>query len=171
MTHSIRNIGCRLARSCAGYLSAAALVALVSLTLGPQAASAADKKEQQISRAAAKEMTAAQKALQASQWQEALKQLDAAEGKSGLTAFDQYKIDYFRGFANVKLQHMKEAQAAFDKALSTGVAPPDEKASITRTLFGIAASTNQYQKTIEYAKEMVDNGSATPNDLAIVAQS
>jgi tetratricopeptide (TPR) repeat protein len=140
------------------------------LALGAQSAVAAEK-PQQLSRAAAKEMTAAQKALQAQQWAEALKDLDQAEAKSGLTDFDKYKIDYFRGFANVKLQHLKEAQAAFEKALATGQAPADEKTGITRTLFGIAASTNQYQKTIDYAKEMVDNGTATPNDLAIIAQS
>ena len=42
---------------------------------------------------------------------------------------------------------------------------------MTRTLFGIAASTSQYQKTIDYGKQMVDAGTATPNDLAIIAQS
>jgi tetratricopeptide (TPR) repeat protein len=147
-----------------------ALAALFALAVSPQSAFSADK-PQQLSRAAAKEMTAAQKALQAQQWAEAIKDLDQAEAKSGLTDFDKYKIDYFRGFANVKLQHLKEAQAAFEKALASGQAPADEKASITRTLFGIAATTNQYQKTIDYAKEMVDGGTATPNDLAIIAQS
>ena len=165
MSHSNRHVGSRLKGSWALGLAAAALLSLAS-----QSAVSAEK-EKQLSRAAAKEMTAAQKALQSQQWAEALKDLDQAEAKSGLTDFDKYKIDYFRGFANVKLQHLKEAQAAFEKALATGQAPPDEKTGITRTLFGIAASTNQYQKTIDYAKEMVDNGTATPNDLAIIAQS
>jgi hypothetical protein len=63
------------------------------------------------------------------------------------------------------------AQAAFEKSLATGAASAEDKASITRTLFGIAASTNQFQKTIDYGKEMADAGTATPNDLAIIAQS
>src|SRR5271155_2556644 len=42
---------------------------------------------------------------------------------------------------------------------------------MTRTLFTIAATTNQYQKTIEYGKEMTDAGTATTNDVAIMAQS
>ena len=148
------------------------MLALVCLGVSPQAAYSADKdKGQQISRAIAKEMTAAQKALQANQWAEALKNLDAAETKSGLTAFDQKTIYYFKGFANIKLGNLKAAQTAFEKSLATGAATAEDKTSITRTLFGIAASTNQFQKTIDYGKEMAEAGQATTNDLAIIAQS
>ena len=55
----------------------------------------------------AKEMNAAQKALQATQWQEALKKLDAAEQKSGLTPFDKKTIYDFKGFADVKLEEVQ----------------------------------------------------------------
>jgi hypothetical protein len=172
MTHSIHDVGQRPAKSRAGYLSVAVLLALVSVAVSPQAAFAADKdKGQQISRVIAKEMTAAQKDLQAQQWADALKNLDAAEGKSGLTPFDQKTIAYFKGFANIKLGNLKAAQASFEKSLATGAATAEDKTSITRTLFGIAASTNQFQKTIDYGKEMTDGGTATPNDLAIIAQS
>jgi tetratricopeptide (TPR) repeat protein len=172
MTHSIHDVGYGPAKSSAGYLSLAAMLALVCLSLSPQTAFSAEKdKGQQISRVIAKEMTAAQKALQANQWAEALKNLEAAETKPGLTPFDQKTIYYFKGFANIKLGNLKVAQASLEKALATGAANAEDKASYTRTLFGIAASTNQFQKTIEYGKEMADAGSATPNDLAIIAQS
>jgi tetratricopeptide (TPR) repeat protein len=174
MTHSIHDVGHRLAKSWAGYLSAAVMLALVCLAVNPQAAFSAEKekdKGQQISRVIAKEMTAAQKALQAQQWQEALKNLEAAQTKSGLTPFDLKTIYYFTGFANVKLGNLKAAQAAFEKSLATGAASAEDKTNITRTLFGIAASSSQYQKTIDYGKEMADAGTATPNDLAIIAQS
>ena len=88
-----------------------------------------------------------------------------------LTPFDQKTIHYFKGFANVKLNNLKAAQADFEKALATGAATAEEKAQMTSTLFGIAASTNQFQKTIDYGKQMVDAGTATPNDLPIIAQS
>ncbi|MDP9084318.1 MAG: hypothetical protein M3N50_11210 [Pseudomonadota bacterium] len=173
MIHSIRDVRRRPARLWARPLAVAAgFFALLALAATPQATQAAEKdKGQQISRVIAKEMTAAQKALQANQWAEALKNLDAAETKSGLTAFDQKTIAYFKGFANIKLGNLKAAQAAFEKALATGAASGEDKASITRTLFGIAASTNQYQKTIDYGKEMTDAGQATTNDLTIIAQS
>jgi tetratricopeptide (TPR) repeat protein len=172
MTHSIHDVPRRPAGSWAGLLGVVAMLALVCLGVSPQAAYSADKdKGQQISRAIAKEMTAAQKALQANQWAEALKNLDAAEAKSGLNAFDQKTIYYFKGFANIKLGNLKAAQTAFEKSLATGAATAEDKTSITRTLFGIAASTNQFQKTIDYGKEMAEAGQATTNDLAIIAQS
>ena len=149
-----------------GLLLAAACVATIS------AASAAEKaKGQEISRVIAKEMTAAQKALQAGQWAEAIKNLDEAETKSPLTAFDKKTIYNFKGFADVKLGNLKAAQTEFERTLATGVATPEEVSSITRTLFGISASTNQYQKTIDYGKQMVDAGTATPDNVAIIAQS
>jgi tetratricopeptide (TPR) repeat protein len=136
------------------------------------AASAADKpKGPEISRIIAKEMTAAQKALQAGQWADALKSLDEAETKSPLTAFDKKTIYNFKGFADVKLGNLKAAQTEFERTLATGAATPEEVASINRTLFGISASTNQYQKTIDYGKQMVDAGTATPDNVAIIAQS
>ena len=149
-----------------GLLLAVACVATTS------AAAAAEKaKGAEISRVIAKEMTAAQKALQAGQWAEALKNLDEAETKSPLTAFDKKTIYNFKGFADVKLGNLKAAQTEFERTLATGAATPEEVASITRTLFGISASTNQYQKTIDYGKQMVDAGSATPDNVAIIAQS
>jgi tetratricopeptide (TPR) repeat protein len=164
MSYSIHNIRRHPAVFC--------LAALIGCAAISPAAWSADKpKGQEISRAAAKEMAAAQKALQANQWTEALKNLDAAEAKPGLTPFDQMKIYYFKGFANIKLGNLKPAQAAFEKSLATGVVTPEDKVNITRALFGISASTSQFQKTIDYGKEMADAGTASPNDLAIIAQS
>src|SRR5258707_14412637 len=117
MTHSISDIGCRPAKSWAGYLSVAAMLALVCLWLSPQAVWSAEKKEgQQISRVIAKEMTAGQKALQASQWAEAIKNLEAAETKSGLNAFDKKTIYDFNGFADVKVTNLKAAGQGYDAA-------------------------------------------------------
>ena len=149
----------------------AALIATACYMLSPAASVAADAKKQEISRVIAKEMTAAQKALQAQQWQEALKNLEEAETKPGLNAFDKKTIYSFKGFADVKLNNLKAAQGEYEKALATGAATPEETASMTRTLFGIAASTQQYQKTIDYGKTMVDAGTGTNDTLAIIAQS
>ena len=148
------------------------MAALVCVAMSPQAALSADKpKGQEISRVIAKEMIAAQKALQANQYAEALKNLDAAQAKSGLTPFDEKSIYYLQGFANIKLGNLKAAQAAFEKTLASGLATPEEKTSITRTLFGIAAQEQQYAKVIDLGKQMSDAGTATPNDLLIVSQS
>jgi outer membrane protein assembly factor BamD (BamD/ComL family) len=136
-----------------------------------QGALAADKpKEQQISRVIAKEMTAAQKALQASQWQEALKNLDAAEQKSGLTPFDKKTILDFKGFANVRLNKLKEAQQDYEQALATGQYSPEDAAKTTRMLFRLSAGNQQYAKALDYGKQVADAGTANADDLAVMSQ-
>jgi hypothetical protein len=89
---------------------------------------------QEISRVIAKEMAAAQRALQSGQWQDALNNLNTAEQKSGLKVFDKKTIYNFKAFADVKLGDLKGAQVEFENALATGAATPDEAASMTRTL-------------------------------------
>jgi outer membrane protein assembly factor BamD (BamD/ComL family) len=172
MTHSTHELGRRSAKSWAGFFGAAAMLALCCLAVNPRLAHSAEKdKGQQISRVIAKEMTAAQKALQAGQWAEAIKNLDAALTKSPLTPFDEASIYRFHGFANIKLNNLKAAQVDYEKAFATGALSSEDKTQMQRTLFTIAATTSQYQKTIDYGKEMTDAGTATPNDVAIMAQS
>ena len=95
MIHSMNNKESRaIAKSGAVKALSAALAAAVAaacLVLAPAVSSAADAKKPEISRNIAKEMTAAIKALQAQQWQEAIKNLEAANQKSGLTACRQEK--------------------------------------------------------------------------------
>jgi hypothetical protein len=171
MTHSIRDIGRRPTNSWAGFVSAAAMLALVCLWLSPQAALSAEKKEsQQISRVIAKEMTAAQKALQASQWAEAIKNLEAAETKSGLNAFDKKTIYDFKGFAYVKLNNLKAAEQAYEAAIATGAYSPEDAAKTTRMLFRLSAGNQQYAKAAEYGKQVADSGAATADDLGILSQ-
>src|ERR1700719_2821926 len=148
-----------------------ALLAVASLAVTTQSSLAADKpKEQQISRAIAKEMTAAQKALQASQWQEALKNLEAAEQKSPLTPFDKKTIYDFKGFANVRLNHLKEAEQDYEQALATGQYSPEDAAKTTRMLFRLSAGNQQYPKALEYGKQVAEAGSANADDLAVMSQ-
>ena len=126
--------------------------------------------EKQISRAIGKEMAAAQKALQANQWADALKNLDAAQAKPGINAFDRSKIAEFKGFAYIKQGNYKAAIGAYEDALATGVYGPEESLKTTRTLFTLAASSQQYGKAIEFGRKLADAGAATNADLGVMAQ-
>ncbi len=141
-----------------------AMVALASFSSASYAA------EKQISRVIAKEMTAAQKALQSNQWAEAIKNLDAAQGKSGINAFDRSKIAEFKGFAYIKQGNYKAALGAYEDALATGVYGPEESLKTTRTLFTLAASSQSYSKAFEFGKKLADAGAATNADLGVMAQ-
>jgi hypothetical protein len=172
MTHSKHNIGQRPAKFWTGYLSVAVMLAMVCLALAPQSAQSADKEKspQVISRVISKEMIAAQKALQAQQWAEAIKNLEAAETKPGINAFDKMKIADFKGFAYVRLNKLKEAQQAYEAAIATGAYSAEDAAKTTRVLFKLTASTQQYAKAIEYGKQMAEAGGASTDDLGILAQ-
>jgi hypothetical protein len=156
----------RALQKSAAFGSVLALV--VALALQPAGSFAAEKKE--ISHTIAKEMTAAQKALQANQWAEALKSLNEAEQKSGITAFDKFKIHDFKGFAEFRLSKYKEAEADYEAALAAGEYTPEEAARTTNLLFRVAAQNQQYAKAIEYGKQVTDSPSAKPDDFNILAQ-
>jgi hypothetical protein len=170
MIHSIRDIGHRPANHLTGCVSVVAVLGLLWLGAWPRTAWSADK-EQQISRVIAKEINAAQKAAQTKQWADVIKNLDEALTKSGLTAFDQKSIYYLRAVADYNLKDLKSAQADFEKVLASGAATAEEKTNINRTLFTLAANGGQYQKTIDYGKEMVDGGTATPEVYLAITQS
>jgi Tfp pilus assembly protein PilF len=151
-------------------LGASLALALVLCATLP-GVSSADEKKQELSRVIAKEMTAAQKALQAQQWQEALKNLELAEQNPKINSFDKMKIYQFKAYADIKLNNPKAAQTEYEKAIATGAVPADELPGMIRTLFTIAASTGQYQKAIDFGKQMADAGTATTEQLGIIAQS
>ena len=137
----------------------------------PPAVHAADKPDsQKISRVIAKEITAAQKAMQANQWSEALKNLEAAETKSPLSTYDKKTIAEFKGICYVRLNNLKAAQTAYEQAVATGGYTPEELPKTYRLLFQLAATNKQDSKAIEYGKQAADAGSATDDDLLIMAQ-
>jgi Tetratricopeptide repeat len=162
MSHSIMGL-----RSRPLVLCMCALMGFAGLS---PAAFAADKPKQEISRAIAKEIAAAQKAMQASQWSEALKDLEAAEGKPGQTTFDKKTVAEFKGICYVRLNNLKAAQTAYEQAVATGGYTADELPKTYRLLFQLAATNKQESKAIEYGKQAADAGTATDDDLLIMAQ-
>jgi len=163
MNHSIHNDRPRVA--------VFALFSLLCLAAISPAAFSADKpKGPEISRVIAKEMTGAQKAMQAGQWSEALKNLEAAETKSPLTTFDKKTIYDFKGFAEVKLNNLKAAEAAYEAALATGGYTPEESAKTYRMLFRLAAGNQNYPKAVEYGKQAAEAGVTNNDDLVVMSQ-
>jgi tetratricopeptide (TPR) repeat protein len=146
------------------------LCALIGFAASMPAAYAADKPQQQISRAIAKEVTAAQKAMQASQWAEALKNLEGLDSKPGLTAYDKTHINDFRGYCYVKLNKLKEAEAAYEQAMQDGAYTPEEKERVNYMLFQLSAQNQQTGKALEYGKSVTETSSAKPNDFLVMAQ-
>jgi tetratricopeptide (TPR) repeat protein len=163
MSHSIHDIRRHPVMFCLAALLGCAAIS-------PAAYSADKPKGQEISRVIAKEITAVQKAMQAQQWSEALKNLEAAETKSPLTTYDKKTIHEFKGICYVRLNNLKSAQTAYEAALATGGYTADELPKTYRLLFQLAATNQQAAKAIEYGKQAAEAGSANDNDLLIMSQ-
>ncbi len=148
-----------------------AAIGLLCVVLYGTAYAADAPKGPQISRSIAKEIIAAQKALQANQFTEGLKSLTAAEAISPLTPFDHKTIDELKAFAYVKTNDYKSAQHSYEDALATGAANAEETNRYVRAVFSIAISTQQYAKAIDYGKKLVDSGSAGADIYLAVTQS
>jgi hypothetical protein len=123
-----------------------------------------------ISRLIANEMSAAQKAIQAQQWSEALQKLEAAQAKSPLTPYDKSQIGEFKANVYGRLNNFKAAQAASEAVLETGVLRDEELAGLFRTLFHLASANQQGARAIEFGKQAFDAGAMRPNDLLIMSQ-
>jgi tetratricopeptide (TPR) repeat protein len=136
----------------------------------PKGTNVGASREPVISRAIAKEMSAAQKAMQAGQWPEALKNLEAAELNAPLSAYDKKTIEDNRGFLYARLNNLKAAQKAYEAALSTGTYKEEELVKIFRVLFQLAATNQQPAKAIEYGEKAHDVGALKSNDFLIMSQ-
>jgi hypothetical protein len=150
------------------------LLGVAGLSLAPGPAYSADApapKGPQISRSIAKDVIAAQKALQANQFTEGLASLTKAEAVSGLTPYDHKTIDELKAFAYIKTSDMKSASHSYEDALATGAANAEETNRYTRAVFSIAVQGQQYAKSIEYGKKLVDANTATADIYLAITQS
>jgi hypothetical protein len=123
-----------------------------------------------LSHLIAPEMTAAQQALQAGNWTEALRQLTAAAAKSPLTVFDRKTIADFRGFAYVRLNNLRAAQDAYEAALTTGAYTPEEAQKTNQMVFRLAAGNQDYATAVAYGEQLTAAGTANVDDLAVMSQ-
>ena len=101
-------------------------------------------------------MDAAQKALKASS-AGVITNLDGRRAEPGLTPVDKKAIYSFQARSQRSGSNdLKAAQGAYEKALASGAATRRRNHRMEQsTLFRIAASTQQYQKAIDYGKVIV----------------
>lgn len=97
-------------------------------------------------------MTAAQEAQRAKKWQDMLARIKEAEAVPGAkSAFDQYYMAEFRGYAYHNLHQDADAARELENALKSPCMPEAKKLERYKSLAGLYSSLRNYPKVIEYS--------------------
>jgi len=138
--------------------------------LVPVAGAADAPKGPTVSRSISKELSDGQKALQAGQFAEGLKHLEAAEAVTPLTPFDHKTIDELKAYAYIKTNNLKGAEESYEAAIATGATTAEETTRYEKAIFQIAYQLQQYPKAIDYGKKLIDADAASADTYAIITQ-
>ena len=157
-----------LARLAATLVLSAAVVGATGLVT----AAAADKKdENKVSKDLAKPLKAAQDALQAKKYPDALAKLKEAEGNPKKTPYDEHVINVLAGSAYARTNDFPDAEKAFEAQANDGFTEPGELPRIVKAVAQINYQLKNYDKAIEYGNRAIKNGAGDDEINVIVGQS
>jgi tetratricopeptide (TPR) repeat protein len=150
----------------AGIAAALVLVAAVA----PPALAQKDSKES-VSAALAKPLKAAQEALTAKKYPDAIAKLKEADAMSGKKPYDQHVITDFLGFAYVKTNDYADAAKEFESEIDDGFLSQSDKQQKVRELTVLEYQLKNYDKAIDYGSRALKEGFGDNDTRTIVGQS
>ena len=146
----------------AGVLRATSLVPVV----------AADKKEEnKVSKDLAKPLKAAQDALQAKKYPDALAKLKEAESNPKKTPYDEHVINVLAGSAYARTNDYQSAEKAFEAQANDGFTEQAELPRIIKATAQINYQLKNYDKAIEFGNRAIKGGYGDEEVNVIVGQS
>lgn len=148
-----------------GAMSAATLVV-------PQTAQAAEEPAKpKISRQVAIPLQAAQKAMQAKQWDTALAELKKAQAVDKKTPVEEYQIDEFLGYILLQQKKYQQAAVVFERMLNSGLVPPDQVDERTKAVAQMYFQEKEYKKAIEWARKWLDKHPNQEDMMVLLGQA
>jgi tetratricopeptide (TPR) repeat protein len=157
------------ARLFAALILGAAVAA--SAVLVPATSAFAQEKGPKNSPALAKPLAAANEALKAKNYSDAITKLRAAESVPGKTPADQYIIDEMLAFAYIKTQNYPEAAKVMEAKLDSGLTPQSEQPTLIKQLATINYQIKNYDKAVDFGNRAIKGGYADDQIRTIVGQS
>jgi tetratricopeptide (TPR) repeat protein len=154
----------------------AALVAGIALTavtsfVQVNSAAAADEKKPAVSKELAKTLKAAQEAVQAKKYSEALTKLKDADANPKKSPYDQHVINELSAFAYGKTGNTAEAEKLNEALINDSFTPQSEAQQRIKAVMTSAYTLKNYDKTIEYGNRAVKGGFADDELKALIAQA
>jgi tetratricopeptide (TPR) repeat protein len=157
-----------LARLAATLVLSVAVVGATSLV----PVVAADKKEEnKVSKDLAKSLKAAQDALQAKKYPDALAKLKEAESNPKKTPYDEHVINVLAGSAYARTNDYQSAEKAFEAQANDGFTEQAELPRIVKATAQINYQLKNYDKAIEYGNRAIKGGYGDEEVNVIVGQS
>jgi tetratricopeptide (TPR) repeat protein len=156
------------------FMQALALSAVVAFagSLVTSAYAADEKKEEQkVSKAAAKPLKAAQDALTAKNYPEALAKLQEVQNVAGKTPYDEHVMNELFGVTYVRQNDYAQAAKYLEPGLNDGFLPEAEVPNRVRALAQVNYQIKNYDKAIEFGNRAVKGGFADDDMYTLVAQA
>lgn len=161
-----------------------ALVWTVGLILGTGTpvldVHARDKKQQgqsgqqsklTVSAAAAKPLKAAQEAIEAQKYTEALAKLEEVRALAGKTAYDEHVMNEMFSFVYVRTNEYDKAIPALEAMLDSGFLEPSDVPQRIKALAQLNYQIKNFDKAIEYTDRAIQGGFADDNLYNLASQA
>ncbi len=150
-------------------LAAAGLVGIAGGSLLPVSVAVAAEKEkpapkQKLSPAVQKPLVAAQNAMTAKNWDEALVQIQAAQAVEPKTPYDAFMVDELGWYIYLQKKDYVKSAETLERSLASGMVPEADKAQRMRALTQMNLQNQQYDKAIAHGTEYLK---LSPNDAEI----
>jgi len=158
-------------RSVAAALSVALGMVSMAAVVTPVTVQAAEKAKPKFSKAVAVPLQAAQKAMQAKQWDTALGELKKAQAVENKTPVESYQIDEFLGYILLQKKQYKEAAVVFERMLDSGQVPADQVDDRTKAVAQMYFQEKEYKKSAQWAKKWLDKHPNNEDMAVLLGQS
>ena len=147
-------------------------VAVVSVTSFSAVGTAvAQEKKNTVSKELAKTLKAAQEAVQAKKYNDALAKLKDAESNPKKTPFDQHIINELSAFAYAHTNNAAEAAKANEALVNDGFSQQSEIPARVKAVAAANYGLKNYDKAIEYGNRAIKGGFADDEIRTVVGQS
>ena len=135
------------------------------------AADAEKKEEPKVSKAVAKPLKAAQDALTAKNYPEALTKLQEVQNISGKSPYDEHVMNELLGVTYVRQNQFVEAAKFLEPGLNSGFLAESEVPNRVRALAQVNYQIKNYDKAIEFGSRAVKGGFADDDMYTLVGQA
>lgn len=119
----------------------------------------------------AKPLQAAQDAIRAQKFKEALNRLRDVDAIGGKSPYEQYMVDRTRGAAAMGAGENELAARSFESALNSGRMNAGEQAKVVQALISLYYRAQDYPKAIVWMQRAIKDGSADNETRALLVQA